>query len=369
MTTQSDPPQAAVEAAAPLTPTGSKATPAVDDRWQKRSLPGRIVRRPEFGSALVTIAMIVFFAVVAGGGGFLSTSGTAGWLNTAAELGIVAVPIALLMISGEFDLSIGSTVGASGILVAISTGQFGLPIGVSVVLALLLGGAVGLLNGLLVNKTGMPSFIVTLAANFFLLGIALGLARRVASTSTVSVVFDGPAHGIFAGKLGDFNASIFWWMAIAVVAAWILGKKPFGSWIYATGGSADSARRAGVPTARVKLLLFVTSGVAAALLGVITAAQDNAGNAVSGQGFVFQAPIVAVIGGVLLTGGYGSVLGVCFGAAIYGIVSIGLFYTGWNTDWAPAFIGVLLVLAVLANSYIREAALSNRSVRRKAATS
>lgn len=335
--------------------------------WQRPSLPGRLVRRPEFGSLVVTIAMLGFFAINAGSNGFMTASGVSGWLNTAAELGIVAVPIALLMISGEFDLSIGSVVGASGILVAISTGQFGLPVELSVVMAIALGVLVGLANGVLVNRTGMPSFIVTLAANFFLLGVALGLSRLLASTTTVSIRFEGFMHELFAGKVGDFNVSIIWWIALALVAAWTLSRTPFGGWIYATGGNVDAARRAGVPTARVKLILFATSGGAAALLGVITAAQVNAGNAVSGQGFVFQAPIVAVIGGVLLTGGYGSVLGVCFGSAIFGIVSIGLFYTGWNTDWAPAFIGALLVLAVLGNTLIRKLALADRPTKRKRA--
>lgn len=329
------------------------------------TLLGRLARRPEFGSLAVTVAMLAFFGAVAGRNGFLASSGSAGWLNTAAELGIVAVPIALLMIAGEFDLSIGSVVGSAGILVAITSGKYGVPVEISVAMALVLGVLVGLANGLLVNRTGMPSFIVTLAANFFLLGTALGLSRLIASTSTVSIRFEGFTHDLFAGKIGDFNVSILWWIGIALLGVWILGRTPFGSWVYATGGNLDAARRAGVPTARVKLILFASSGGAAALLGVITAAQVNAGNAVSGQGFVFQAPIVAVIGGVLLTGGYGSILGVCFGAAIYGIVSIGLFYTGWNTDWAPALIGALLVLAVLGNTYIRKAALTDRSRSKK----
>jgi len=336
------------------TTAGAGIVRPLSTRWSS------LARRPAFGSLLVTIAIFGFFALNAGDSGFLTSSGTAGWLNTAAELGIVAVPIALLMISGEFDLSIGSVVGASGILVAISTSQFGVPFEISIVMALILGLVTGLANGVLVIRTGMPSFIVTLATSFILLGIALGMSRLIASTSTVSLRVEGPTRELLAGKMGDFNASILWWVAISVLAIWVLARTPFGSWIYATGGNLDAARRAGVPTSRVKLILFCTTGVAASLLGVITAAQVNSGNAVSGQGFVFQAPIVAVIGGILLTGGYGSVIGVCFGAAIYGIVSIGLFYTGWNTDWAPTFIGALLVLAVLGNNMIRRFALSEK---------
>ena len=302
--------------------------------------------------------MLVFFGITGANAGFLSATGFAGWLNTAAELGIVAIPIALLMIAGEFDLSIGSVVGASGILVAILSGQFGLPTWLTAVVAIVMGLLVGAFNGFVVNRTGMPSFIVTLAANFILLGLALGISRLVASTTTVSITVDGPVGAILGGSLAGFNVAILWWLVIAAVATWVLTRTPFGSWIFATGGNVEAARRAGVPTRRVKLSLFAISGGAAALLGVITAAEVNSGNAVSGQGFVFQAPVAAVIGGVLLTGGYGSVIGACLGAAIYGIVSIGLFYTGWDTDWTSAFIGALLLLAVLGNNTIRKFALS-----------
>jgi simple sugar transport system permease protein len=145
---------------------------------------------------------------------------------------------------------------------------------------------------------------------------------------------------------------------ICLAAAWVLRRTPFGAWIYATGGNTDSARRAGVPTSRVKLILFVATAAASALCGVIQTAEFNSGNAASGQGFVFQAPIVAVIGGILLTGGYGSVIGATLGTITYGIVNIGLFYTGWSTDWTTAIVGILLVLAVIGNHAIHKLALT-----------
>jgi simple sugar transport system permease protein len=117
-------------------------------------------------------------------------------------------------------------------------------------------------------------------------------------------------------------------------------------------------RRAGVPTARLKLILFVATATASALCGVIQTAEFNSGNAVSGQGFVFQAPIVAVIGGILLSGGYGSVIGAALATLTFGIVGVGLSYTGWGTDWTIAVIGVLLVLAVIGNNAIRNLALA-----------
>ena len=140
----------------------------------------------------------------------------------------------------------------------------------------------------------------------------------------------------------------------------LAGRRPscsarttFGNWIYATGGNLPAARGAGVPVERVKVILFVATGVAAAFIGVLQGVEWNSGNSTYGQGYVFQAPIVAVIGGVLLGGGYGSVLGIFLGTAIFGVISTGIFYTGWSTDWIQLFLGCLLGAAVLANSYVR----------------
>ena len=124
----------------------------------------------------------------------------------------------------------------------------------------------------------------------------------------------------------------------------VLRWTPFGNWILATGGNIDGARRAGVPVGRVKLILFMWTAISSAFVGVLTTFEFNQGNATSGQGYVFQGAIAAVIGGVLITGGFGSVLGVVFGTMIYGVVSLGLFYTGWSTDWLSTFIGLLLVI-------------------------
>ncbi|KSV71989.1 hypothetical protein N182_29970 [Sinorhizobium sp. GL2] len=157
-----------------------------------------------------------------------------------------------------------------------------------------------------------------------------------------------------------FNVSILWWFVAAALAAWVLKRTPFGNWIFAVGGHQDAARRAGVPVDRVRLVLFIWTAVSAAFVGIMSAVMYNQGNAVSGQGYVFQTAIAAVIGGVLLQGGFGSVVGIVFGCMIYGIVSLGLFYTGWPTDWLATFIGVLLVIAVLTNNLIREMALGRK---------
>ena len=322
-------------------------------------VPSRIYRSPQFGAFIAAIGVLAFFAAVAGPNGFLTPAATAGWINATAELALIAIPVGLLMIAGEFDLSVGSVVGASSITVALGSTVLGLPFPVVLIAALGVGALTGLVNGLIVNATRLPSFIVTLASNYILLGVALGLARSLAGVSTVSVTFDEPWATIFSSSFFDLNVTVGWCIVVGLVAYWVLAHTRMGSWIYATGGNLDGAIKAGVPTNRVRLTLFITSGLGAALVGVLQAGLYHSGNAVQGQGFVFQAPIVAVIGGVLLIGGYGSVQGIVLGAVTYGVVSIGLFYTGWSSDWLSAFIGGLLIIAVLANDAIRKSALKS----------
>lgn len=319
-----------------------------------------LIRRPELGAIAAFVLTYLFFAVVTSGADFVSLDGTAGWLNLAAELGIVAVPIGLLMVAGEFDLSIGSVVGMASMILALGTRIYGLPDWAMIVLALGAGALVGLINGYVVVRTALPSFIVTLATNFIVIGGTMGVSRLIANVTSGSVAVSEPVKWLFAARWDQANISILWWAVVALLGWWVLAKSAFGSWIYATGGNLTAARGAGVPVERVKIALFVSTGLAAALVGIVQAVQWNSGNSTYGMGYVFQAPIVAVIGGVLLTGGYGSVVGIVFGTALFGVISTGIFYTGWNTDWVQLFLGLLLGAAVLANTWIRRLALQAR---------
>src|SRR5450432_1060271 len=300
---------------------------------RRSRLAERLIRIIWIGPAMATLLIYIFFALAGGANGFLTVPGTAGWLNTAAELGIIAIPVGLLMIAGEFDLSTGSVVGAASIIVARGTGFYGISPFVTVGIALTLGVLVGMFNAFLVNASRLPSFIVTLGSNFILAGCALGLSRLISGSSTVSLKNAGFFKVALATKWNFFNASILWWLVAASLAAWVLNQTRFGNWILAIGGNPDAARRAGVPVSRVKLILFIWTAVSSAFVGVLSAVSYNQGNASSGQGYVFQSAIAAVIGGVLLSGGFGSVTGIVLGTMIYGIVSLGLFYTGWPTDW------------------------------------
>ncbi|MBI1417855.1 MAG: ABC transporter permease [Limimaricola sp.] len=317
----------------------------------------RLSRRPEFGALIGVITVYLFFAIATHGNGFVTVAGTAGWLNTASELGIVAIPVAMLMIAGEFDLSIGSVIGATSILLAIGHSTYHVPIEIMILAALLMGVGVGLFNGIVTTRTRLPSFIVTLVSLLSLSGAALGLSRMLAGTPNVSLRVDGYIKQVFASHLGNANISIAWWLAISAVAWWVLSRTRAGNWVLATGGEKNAAREAGVPTDRVKISLFVATALGAVLVGIIQTLEFNGGEATRGQVYVFNSIIASVIGGVFLQGGYGSAFGVTLGTMTYGIVSLGIYYTGWNADWAQLLLGILLLIAVLANNLFQKLAL------------
>lgn len=315
------------------------------------------VRSPTAGVFLGGVLVYAFFVVFAGSKGFVSANATAAWVNQASELAIVAIPVALLLIAGEFDLSIASVIGMSSLTVAIGTGKFGIPLIGSVVLALVFALAVGVFNGIVTVRTKLPSFIVTLASYMILAGITLVAALAITNSPSANFQPEGIWKEAFAGTAGQFSASIIWAGVIALIAAHVLAHTRFGSWVLATGGNADSARSAGVPTDRVKITLFMMTALGAAILGAIQAVKYSGGQVGQGDRFLFDSIIVAVIGGVLLQGGFGTVLGVVFGALTYGIVNIGIYYTGWNSDASKVIIGSLLLFAVLANNFQRKRAL------------
>ncbi len=320
----------------------------------------RLTHRPEAGAFFAAVIVYLFFAVMAWHADFVSLNGTAAWLDTSAELGIMALAVGILMIAGEFDLSIGSVIGATSIALAVGTAHYDINPWLMLALVFVFGALVGLVNGLIVVRTGLPSFIVTLATNYGVVGASLGLSRLLTNTTSSSMTGSPSIDFVFAAQWGQANIAILWWIGLTLIAMRVLSRTPFGNWIYATGGNLIAARGAGVPTSLVKVVLFVVTSMTATFVGAIQAIEFHSGNAVNGQGYVFQAPIVAVIGGVLLGGGYGSPLGLFLGSMIFGIISVGIFYTGWNTDWLLLILGGLLLAAVLANSYFRRLAFAAR---------
>ena len=341
-----------------ISSTAQVATPHRPAARPRRSIAD-FAYRPEAGALIGTLAVFVFFAIF-GGGKFLGAGGTASWLNVAAELGIIALPVGMLMIAGELDLSVGSVLAASSMTCAILSGYAGAPVGLGIISSLVLGTLIGLLNGWAVTRTNVPSFVVTLATNFGLAGLTLGLSRLVTGTTSISIQPD-PASKAVLGTLigGQFEVAIVWWVVVALIVSWILLMTKYGNWIFAVGGDKESARAAGIPTDKLKIALYMGSGFGAALVGVIQTMLYNSAQVANGQSFVFNSIIAVVVGGVLLTGGYGSVIGIILGTLTFAIVNQGIYYTGWNSDWAGFILGILILIAVLMNNTFRRLALSH----------
>ncbi len=296
----------------------------------------------------------------------MAPGGSASWLNVAAELGIIALPVALVMIAGDLDLSVGSVLAASSMTLAILSGFYGLPTWVGIIAALLVGTLIGIANGYIVTKTNLPAFVVTLATLFAVSGLTLGLTRLLVGSTAVSMTADPTTKALFGTLLdGKFSVAIFWWIGVAVLVSWILYKSIFGNWIFAIGGDVISARATGIPVAKVRIALFAASGFGAALVGVLQTCMYNGAQVANGQSFVFNSIIAVVVGGVLLTGGYGSTIGVILGTLTFAIVNQGIYYTGWNADWAALILGILLLIAVLTNNTFRRLALSGGNKKEK----
>ena len=336
------------------------ATQTKDERVAQTSLATKMLQRPELG-ALIGAAVIFFlFWSVDTTGNFAGVGGTAGWTDIAAPIGIIAVFVALLMIGGEFDLSTGVMVGTSGLMAGLLATEYGLNIWVAIAIVFVFALLVGFINGVIVVKTGLPSFIVTLATFFVLRGANLAVTKELTGTVRVANVEDtigfDSAHAIFASKMAigtsNFQISILWWVLATIFATWLLTRTQFGNWIFASGGDKNAARNAGVPVNRTKITLFMMSSLASAFVGVMFVLRLQGMQAGQGVGMEFFYIIAAAVGGTLLMGGAGSAIGASIGAAIMGIADIGIPYALWDQDWRWTFIGVILLAAVLVNTYI-----------------
>ncbi len=320
--------------------------------------------RPELGAIAGAAVVFTFFAVIAGDDGFLTRQGAINYLEVAAQVGVLATAVTLLMIAGEFDLSVGSMIGAAGVLLALPVTELGWPLWIALPFTFAAAVGVGLVNGVLVVRAGVPAFIVTLASLFILRGVTIGVTGLVTdSTQVVGVneALEGdPLLPLFSGTLWGLPVSVYWWLGLTIVAAWALAQTRFGNWTLSAGGDAGAARSSGVPVGRVKTILFCLTALSSALVGVLVVLSTGSADVLGGELKEFEAITAAVIGGTLLTGGYGSVIGTAFGALIFGMVSQGIFFTGVAADWFQAVLGGMLLAAVLVNQFARKRALEAR---------
>lgn len=327
------------------------------DVKQSRSMGSFLRRRPEIGAAIGFFAIWMLFAGLAPDSGFLTARGFASYVNIAAQVGIVATTVTLLLIAGEFDLSIGSVVAFAGMILALGITEGGWPLWLGLLVSFGFSILYGYVVGVLVVYAKIPSFIVTLAGLFLLRGLTTGFAAQIAERPYVSGVTDNlqddPLMLLFKGSFfGGIDISVIWWIAILILAHIVLNFTRFGNWIYASGGSATAARASGVPVERVKIILFIVVAMSGALLAAVQVLSLSSADSFRGQGKEFEAAITAVIGGTSLLGGIGSVIGTAIGALTLGVLRQGLFFLGIDYAWYQAVLGVMLLLAVVINRIV-----------------
>lgn len=332
-----------------------------DERLAKMSPLRRLLIRPEFGAIAGAIAVWILFATQARSV-WLGWLGTANYIDVSAMIGLSAVAVGLLMIGGEFDLSSGVMVGTTGMFAALFSVHSGMHVllaaGLSLVIALLLG----LLNGLMVLKSGLPSFIVTLGTFFALQGFNLWLTRTVTNQTNVTGIDEMPGYEagrtIFAAELftiggGRFRIYVLWFVLLVVIGGWVLIRTKVGNWIFAVGGNKDAARMIGVPATATKIGLFMTVAACGWLHGMAVLFKTGRSNVIEGVGQEFYYIVAAVLGGCLLTGGFGSLVGAGLGSLILGMTKQGIPLAGWDNNLYFLFLGIILLIAAFSNEGIR----------------
>jgi simple sugar transport system permease protein len=320
----------------------------------------RLLARPEVGALVAAVVIFIFFLIVAPA--FRSPASFFTVLYQSSTIGIVAVAVGMLMIGGEFDLSAGVIVTTAGLVNAMLCYQLGINLWVGAILSLLFSLGIGFLNGYLVVRTGIPSFLITLGTFFVLQGANLGVTKLVTGSVSTPNINQMDGYGsldaIFSSsfKVGSVTVDItvIWWLLFIALSAWILQRTRIGNWIYAAGGNADSARAVGVPVRKVKIGLFMTVSFLGWFIGMHTLYKFDTLQAGNGIGNEFLYIIAAVVGGTLLTGGFGNAIGVAIGAFIFGMTSLCIVYAGWDPNWFRAFLGVMLLLAVMVNLYVKK---------------
>ncbi|MEU2113394.1 ABC transporter permease [Streptomyces sp. NPDC019507] len=342
-------------------PPAHDRTGPSDERLLHTSPWKKLLGRPELGSVVGAAAVFLFFSVVADA--FLRTSSLSTVLYAASTIGIMAVPVALLMIGGEFDLSAGVLVTSSALISSMFSYQMTANVWVGALVSLLVTLAIGAFNGVMLVRTKLPSFIITLGTFLMLTGMNLGFTKLISGTVSTKTIADmegfPAARKVFASfSVGgvDVKTTILWWIALVSLATWILLRTRFGNWIFAVGGGSGAARAVGVPVARTKILLYMGVAFCAWVSGQHLLFSFDVVQSGEGVGNELIYIIAAVIGGCLITGGYGSAIGSAVGAFIFGMTSKGIVYAEWNPDWFKFFLGAMLLLATLLNAWVRKRA-------------
>lgn len=305
----------------------------------------KVLAVKESGVAIALILIILFFSLTCKP--FLTTFNLLNLMRQMSITGIVAIGVTLLMVSGEFDLSVGSVFAVSGVTVALLARNFGINLWFAALAGLSIAAFLGLINGLIVTVTKIPSFLATLGTMMAYRGLALILSGGWP-------VADLPPSNFYlitGGKILDIIPTPGIWVVIfCFIFCIVLNHTGYGNQAYATGGNEEAARLSGINTNKVKLINFVLTGIAAGTAALISLGLLQSAVPVQGQGMELEAIAAAVIGGTSLAGGSGTILGTLLGAIIMGMVRNGLVLLGASAYYQNALLGMVLVVAVIINT-------------------
>jgi simple sugar transport system permease protein len=344
--------------------TSDRADMAAPRRQVKpQALWKQVLKRPEAGALGGAVLVFLFFSVMAPT--FRQPAALTTVLYQASTIGIPAVAVALLMIGGEFDLSAGVAVTTSSLTASIFATEVAGNLWAGVIFALLFSLGIGALNGWLLIRTKLHSFLVTLGTFLMLQGLNIAITKlitgSVATQDISSMAGFQLGQAIFASTIAiggvQISIAIVYWLIFVAIATWVLLRTNVGNWILAIGGQGDSARAVGVPVKRVKVALFMVVGFSCWFLAMHQLFDYNTVQSGAGIGNELLYIAAAVVGGCLLTGGYGSAVGSALGAFIFGMTTEGVIYADWDPDWFQFFVGAMLVLATVANTWIRTRAV------------
>lgn len=357
------------------------------DRLQKGGRLAGLRRRPEIGSFLVMLFVILVIGFASNGNAF-NPLGLKNNLSIISQFGIIATGACLLMIAGEFDLSIGSMIGFAGMSMAMML-KWGLPFGLGAatpltafVFTLAMTLSLGWLIGTIVVRSKLSSFIVTLAFLFFLRGMTEVSFRLINQSTQISGLQDFKETSQFASMFGGeafrwfydvwfalgsninragnqwvsgFDARFVWWIIISFIAYIVLSRTQAGNWIFATGDNRESARANGVPVDKVRISLFMLTALCATIFAACQVFETNTADAAKGNLKELEAIAIAVVGGTLMTGGFGSIIGVVFGAITFGLVANAVFFIPFiDGSYYRVFVGAVLLTAVFLNESVRK---------------
>ena len=311
-----------------------------------QSIAKTLLSRPEISALVMLVVVVVGFSLYAPQ--FASFGNTRVLLFSLPELGIVVLGVGILMIAGEFDLSVGSVFALVPMLMVIAMGRWGMPPIIAMLMGFALALLVGYVNGWITLTFNIPSFVTTLGMLF--------MARSLATV--LSGGFPPPfpadlASELFVADLGLFRSSMIWFAGFSLILGILLHLSNLGNWIFATGGQSQAAADMGIDTRRVKIFCFMLCSFLAGFAGMITTLRLRSALPALGEGLELQAIAAAVIGGTALTGGIGSLIGFLVGTTLIRVIDNGLVMARIDANWFRFAIGALTIVAVILNTWVR----------------